>query len=82
MDTGLSRGHRRHDKAVEEQSSASSDELHVRHTAEVGDPRPGAETGTPARTVQTQAPVRFAWHLQQPRFKPLADREHGCWVST
>jgi len=81
MGTGLNRRHRRHDNAAEQQPSASSDEQHVRHTAEVRDVRQEVETGRPSITVQTQAPVKYAWHLQQPRFKPLADREHGCWVS-
>jgi hypothetical protein len=78
METGLNRRHRRHNNAAEQQPSASSDEQHVRHTAEVRDVRPEVETGRPSRTVQTQAPVKYAWRLQQP---PLAEREHGCWVS-
>ncbi len=32
------------------------------------------------RTVMTQAQTTYTWHRQQPRFTPLPDYAHGCWV--
>jgi hypothetical protein len=30
-------------------------------------------------TKSTQAPTRYTWWTREPRFVPLAEREHGCW---
>ena len=37
-------------------------------------------TVTQQRDVATQSQVRFAWGRAEPRFVPLADREHGAWL--
>ena len=30
-------------------------------------------------TKSTQAQTRYTWWTREPRFVPLAEREHGCW---
>ena len=34
---------------------------------------------TQSRNVATQSQVRFGWGRAEPRFVPLADRDHGVW---
>ena len=35
---------------------------------------------TQSRNVATQSQVRFGWGRAEPRFVPLADRDHGVWL--
>ena len=35
---------------------------------------------TQSRNVATQSQVRFGWDRAEPRFVPLADRDHGVWL--
>ena len=36
--------------------------------------------GRAVRSVKVQSPVTYQWHYATPRFKPLADCEHGAWA--
>ena len=36
--------------------------------------------GRAMRSVKVQSPVTYQWHYATPRFKPLADYDHGAWA--